>query len=191
MKVTNCPIVFYDKEYKFNFFWGCLVCRKRNADNKVQDNNHIIDSISDKKENIDAVNNPYIIGNRKNSDKWGEVRHSWVIKKYAKILTWLCANCYPLATLFLHFRLKTFHDAGDASMFYYSVFPDMKKQNTLCLPRAFFIATTSHRFKAHGTLFIGAFLPTVRMHAWVMEDGTPADNYDNQWIYYRPVMILS
>ena len=66
----------------------------------------------------------------------------------------------------------------------------MKQQQTLCLPRSVFIATTSRRFKQHGTLFIGAFLPTVRMHAWVVEDGMPADSFDNQWIYYRPVLML-
>ena len=83
-----------------------------------------------------------------------------------------------------------FADAGDAAMFYYYVYPDMRRQHTLCLPRALFIATTSKRFKKHGTLFIGTFLPTVRMHAWVMEDGMQADRYDNQWIYYRPVQMM-
>lgn len=36
-------------------------------------------------------------------------------------------------------------------------------------------------------MFIGAFLPSVQMHAWVIEDGMPADPHDDNWINFAPV----
>lgn len=139
---------------------------------------------------MNAVHNPFKMKARERSLGWKAVRHAWLVKMYAKLLTWFCTHCYPLTNVCLLLQMNIFSDAGDASMFYYSIYPSMKQQQTLCLPRAFFIATTSQRFRQHGTLFIGAFLPTVRMHAWVVEDGMPADCFDNQWIYFRPLMML-
>ena len=187
MKVTNCPIVFYNEEFRFNRFWGCLIRRK----GILEHGNPTIDIAGVKRENIEVVNNPFRIRRRKQGSDMEKIRHPQMAKAYAKTLTWLCTHCYPLVTLLFHLRMNMFRDAENASMFYYSVYPDRKQQQTLCLPRALFIATTSRRFAAHGALFVGAFLRMVRMHAWVMEDGMPADRFDNQWIYYRPVMILS
>ena len=39
-------------------------------------------------------------------------------------------------------------------------------------------------------MFIGAFLPSVQMHAWVIEDGMHADVGDNSWTNYTPVAIF-
>lgn len=189
MKVINSPIEFYDKEFRFNFFWGCLTYRRKGTNREQCIVASDVDNPS-KKENRDAVEDPYKMKRREKGHGWKTVRHAWMAKMYARLLTWLSIHCYPLINVCFLFRMNIFANAGDACMFYYSVFPSMKQQQTLCLPRALFIATTSQRFRQHGTLFVGAFLPTVRMHAWVVEDRMPADCFDNQWIYFRPVMML-
>ena len=189
MKVKNCPILFYGKEFVFNSLLGCLVSKDAKGAGKCTQHKLHTDNPL-KKANIDAVNNPFKMERRKRSDNWKSVKGASFAKLYARLVTWLCLHCYPLSRLLFLFRINIFENAGDASMFYYSVYPNMKQQQTLCLPRALFIATTSRRFKQHGTMFIGAFLPTVRMHAWVVEDGMHADRFDNQWIYYQPVMMM-
>ncbi len=189
MKTINLPIVFYDQEFRFNSFWGCLTCKAKSSNSGDA---ACVLSMGNpyKAQNVDAVDDPFKMKTREKSRSWKTVRYAWLVKMYAKLLTWLCIHCYPLTNVCRLLQLNIFADAGDASLFYYSIYPSMKRQQTLCLPRALFIATTSRRFRQHGTLFVGAFLPTVRMHAWVVEDGMPADCFDNQWIYFRPVMML-
>lgn len=60
----------------------------------------------------------------------------------------------------------------------------------LCLQRSLLVAKTSASFKEKGVLFIGALLPTVEMHAWIIEDGCQPDAQDRQWILFRPMLAL-
>ena len=189
MKVINQPIRFYNQEFVFNNLLGCLISRDYNPYTEVPcvdlQATHPSKSI-----NLEVVNDPFKMKRRARSNEWKALKHPKMTAFYARLLTWTSTHCYLFIHLLAKLKLNLFADAGDAAMFYYNVYPDMRRQHTLCLPRALFIATTSKRFKKHGTLFIGTFLPTVRMHAWVMEDGMQADRYDNQWIYYRPVQMM-
>lgn len=188
MKTISLPINFYGKEFRFNSFWGCLMYKRKNIKSESL-TSYKITCNHFKLENVDAVKYPFMMKKRKESHGWDNISHPKIAKWYAKLLTWFSLNCYPMARLCTLFQLNFFENAGDASMFYYKVYPSMKLQQTLCLPRAIFVSTTSRRFKQHGVLFIGTFLPTVRMHAWVVEDGMQADCFDNQWICYQPVMM--
>ena len=187
MKFVSQTIVFNGKQFRFNRFFGCLICKDEES---LGDSMPVLSVNTDKQAIIDAVNDPFKMQQRVKSKGWKDVKRAWIACCYAHLLTWLCAHCYPLVNICVRFHLHIFSNAGEASMFYYSLYPDMKRQQTQCLPRAVFIAMTSRRFTQHGVLFIGAFLPTVRMHAWVIEDSMPADCFDKQWIHYRPVMML-
>ena len=70
----------------------------------------------------------------------------------------------------------------------------MEKQielkHQLCLQRAFLASKISKSFEANGVIFIGAFLPTGDMHAWIIENGIQPDSDDRGWINYRPLLAL-
>lgn len=188
MKVINHPIEYYGKTFRFNSFWGCLI-----REQKMSETTELLENIDDaeKQRCVEAVIDPFKMRERNKSLGWKKIRYPRLARSYAMLLTWLCAHCYPIANLlFIHLKLNLFKNGCDASNFYYSVYPEMKIQHTLCLPRTIFISTTSQRFREHGVAFIGTFLPTVRMHAWVVEDGMPVDRFDKQWIYFQPVVML-
>lgn len=188
MTIINNPISFRSRIFQFNKLLGCLVFKERM--NVVKDNTRTkVDNII-KQQCIDAVVNPFLMRKRPFRHNGIVINNKYLAKIYARFLTWLCSHCYPLAQLCSHLHFNVFENAGDAARFYYSVYPNEERQRVLCLPRAIFIATTSRRFKEHGVLFIGAFLPTVRMHAWVVEDGMCADIWDNQWFCFQPVMMI-
>jgi len=39
-------------------------------------------------------------------------------------------------------------------------------------------------------IFIGVFLPSNTMHAWIIEDGKIVDPYDGIWLNFQPVAAL-
>ena len=39
-------------------------------------------------------------------------------------------------------------------------------------------------------MYIGIFLPSRNMHAWVIEDNLQTDEWDNYWILYQPLMMM-
>lgn len=184
----NVPVVFKGLAYKFHRVLGLLTYSRITG---KQPNAKNLRIEGGKKDSVEAVANPFLMRQRKKSDSWRHTGSQVKARLWARLLTGLCAHCYPFAYLCSRLRLNLFDNAGDASQFYYSVYPSFKRQRVLCLPRAIFIATTSKRFKEHGVMFIGSFLPTVRMHAWVVEDGSNADIYDNQWICFQPVMMMA
>lgn len=117
--------------------------------------------------------------------------HKRMLMIYAKALTWLCRHCYPIAYyISKHISLNAFADSQQAILFYRHIYPSAEKQRHLCLPRAIFAVTTSRKFKKHGVMYIGAFLPSTQMHAWVIEDDKQPDLWDNEWICYKPVYML-
>lgn len=112
------------------------------------------------------------------------------LRLYARILVWAHANFYPLAWALSHLRLNLFDSAVEATDAFCQII-GYKHQKLLCLPRSIFAATTSRQFKQNGAMFIGGFLPTRHMHAWVMENGQNAYRYDFSWINYKPLAVMS
>ncbi len=111
------------------------------------------------------------------------------LRIYAKLLVFLCKNCYPVAYLMSFLRFKSFENACEAAEAFRKII-NSGNQKVLCLPRSIFIATTSKKFKQSGAMFIGVFLPSSNMHAWVIEENVIADRYDIDWILYTPVSMM-
>lgn len=100
----------------------------------------------------------------------------------------LCRTNFFLARRYAGFRRPSFDSASAAIRhFRKSV---VGEQKTLCLPRALFAAKTSRRFPDEGVVFIGAFLPSRSMHAWVIEGQHQPDPQDFNWTNFRPVAAI-
>lgn len=138
-------------------------------------------------EALEQVRDPYLLNLRKRIAT--PLSIPLTVRLYARILTWLCRHAFLLGRLWAKIPWRYYPDAGVATEVYCRLYPG-EQQRKLCLPRAFFARSTSRRFKKHGTMFVGAFLPSVQMHAWVIEDGMHADVYDDNWINFAPVAIF-
>ncbi len=172
--VVTPHVLFQGRVYKFKKYLGLLLCYD---DCLKLDNHHTGDYV--------FVENPYLLKNRRKDTP--VPLPNTIVKLYAWLLVFLSSYCFPLLYVMPYIVHPIYQNAGIANVIFYQLFPE-KLQKRLCLPRAVFTASLSKRFKKHGTLFIGAFLPTSHLHAWVIEDGMHADIFDKQWIQYTPVL---
>jgi len=135
------------------------------------------------------IENPYLLnpvlqsGVRDNS-----FSNLFFAKITAKLFTFLCLRSFLFVRILSNLRLGFFNTTEEAIIFYRKLYP--KEQKKLCLPRSLFAACTSKSFKTEGSLFIGVFLPSRAMHAWIIEDGQQPDFFDDIWICYQPVAII-
>lgn len=109
--------------------------------------------------------------------------------KTAQRLVQLSRRNFTLARLYAGASCPLFTNAKEAIEFFRE--GHVGDQSQLCLARALFAAKTSRRFRDEGVVMIGVFLPARALHAWVIEGGEIADQYDDIWINYQPVAILS
>lgn len=167
-------IVYNNKKYAFNPYVGVLLCYDCQSD--TIEGTHV--------EAFKFVENPYLL--KRQTNTVAKKSPTLFIRLYAYILDFICKHLFFLINLLLYIHIPLYKDAREANFIFYKIFPH-EKQKQLCMARAVFIATLSKRFKLHGTMFIGVFLPTTQMHAWVIEDGMLADIYDTIWIQYNPV----
>ncbi len=137
---------------------------------------------------LESVNNPFNINTTplfhpvSKKDIFG-------IRSYAKLLIWLYRHFYFGLYLISHLRLKYYENAVEATDAFCRIIGE-DSQDVMCLPRSVFAATTSKRFKEKGAMFIGAFLPSRHMHAWVIEDNCNSWRQDNKWINFVPVSVM-
>jgi hypothetical protein len=96
---------------------------------------------------------------------------------------------FRLPCLMATFVKARFCNATAAVVAFRSIIP-LSQQETLCLPRSLFAAQTSLKFAKSGVVFIGVFLPSRSMHAWIIEDGVQPDRLDSIWLNFRPVAAL-
>lgn len=108
---------------------------------------------------------------------------------YSKFLIRLNQFSFLMAKLFTFIGPRCFEDTAEAIRYFYKMHPG-ESQKELCLPRALFAASTSKKFKSNGVIFIGVFLPSKNMHAWIIEGGYQPDPFDNIWINFQPVAAL-
>lgn len=111
------------------------------------------------------------------------------VRAYGRTLIWLYRHFYPGLWLLSHLRLGVFDNATDAIDAFVKIHP--KDQKVLCLPRSIFAATLSRRFRKEGTMFIGAFLPSRHLHAFIIEGGKNPCRFDAGWTNYTPVAIMT
>lgn len=183
IKIANLRLNSEKDEYYFEKHTGILLLRPSNS---IAEKTTLYGA---KLNHLLELNlHPYNLSIRKTSTI-EKKRFESLIKIYAIILTRLFSINFYLGRLFSRISLKVFQSSDEAIEFYRkNIYPN--QQNDLCLSRAFFASATSKRFKQNGVIFIGVFLPSKSMHAWVIEDGAIADPYDGIWLNYQPVAAI-
>jgi len=136
---------------------------------------------------ITLCNQPYLLKAQRGSHT--SIPNSKLVQLYAKTLVWLCNLSFFLGRCFSLLGIPCFDTTNNAILAFRQCFPSAK-QNDLCYSRSLFAASLSKSFKKNGVIFIGVFLPSTSMHAWIIEDGTQPDPYDNMWINFQPVAAI-
>jgi hypothetical protein len=131
--------------------------------------------------------NPYLLRSEKINSK--AISTSPYLKYFGNRLTKASKVAFCLARAITILGKPVFNSTSHAILAYRKFYPTEKQQD-LCLPRTLFAASTSKSFKEKGVIFIGVFLPSRNMHAWIIEDGVQPDPYDTMWVNYQPVAIL-
>ena len=184
MKFLSLPFVVGNREYSVCPWTGDLLvvetkCKK----------NQVTSSLPEKvKIALALCDNPYRL--KRSHDNLNteliQVKRGKITKK---ILTFFCSLNFLLARKYSDIKGIYFSDSASAINFFYSITPSYQI-NKLCLARALFAAKTSSAFDKEGVIFIGAFLPSRSMHAWVIEKGSQPDARDEIWHQYRPIAAI-
>lgn len=182
LKTKIFPIKFKGFYYVFQPITGSLICKKANKSINSTLLEHKLNSV------VALNNKPYTLAIN-NTFKQNTLNKASVINIHAKMLTAIAKYSFKLAQYFSCLLPKYFENASDAICYYRkNIYPN--KQNELCLARALFAAASSKGFKQNGVIFIGVFLPSNTMHAWVIVNGKIADPDDGVWLNYQPVAAL-
>lgn len=122
-------------------------------------------------------------------EKKSIINRNSLLDFYAVLLTKFVKLNFTLGKVLTVFGRSSFSNSNEAIAYYKKhIYPN--QQNDLCLSRTLFAAATSKKFKESGVIFIGVFLPSKSMHAWIIEDGAHADPEDTIWLNYQPVAAL-
>lgn len=183
MKIKNIPASYSNKYYKLHKYFGVLLEYK----NSTPTTKVLVPKKTEK--HISQVLNPYLLNsNTRNKQTYSNNTNTFFAKLIAKVFTVLCLYSFVFVRLLSLFRLPIFNSTTEAIIFYRTLYPGLQKD--LCLPRSLFAACTSKTFKKEGTLFIGVFLPSRAMHAWIIENNQQPDSYDDIWICYQPLLVM-
>lgn len=112
------------------------------------------------------------------------------LNRMHRVLLAISNKHFFLSRLYANLHKNMFIDTKDAMTAISKLPMHREYSHLLCLQRTLLAAKTSKSFKAKGVLFIGAFLPTADMHAWIIEDGFQPDENDRDWINFRPMLAL-
>lgn len=107
-----------------------------------------------------------------------------------RIFIFLSNKRFFLSRQYANFHKSLFPTTTEAMMAISQLPVEKKQKGKLCLQRTLLALKTSMSFQENGVLFIGALLPAVNMHAWIIENGTQPDVYDRDWILYRPLLAF-
>lgn len=173
---------FEDQRFVFIAPFGLTICVDGRKPHEVDEPKY-----SKVKDALAVVGNPFAVNKSEIAQENNS--HSWLLKTYAKLLVFCYRYCYFLVYLISFLRLGIFENSTTAMDYFCSVYPG-EQQAQLCLPRSIFAATTSKRFKQHGCMFIGVFLPSTSMHAWIVEDGHITYRHDYYWIHFTPIAVM-
>lgn len=140
---------------------------------------------------IEYCNEPYLCNlskeTRINQDNF--VLFSKLSKMHNKLLR-ISNSRFYITRLYSSIKNPMFENTSEAITYINSLPSQVELKHRLCLQRAFLAAKISKSFTKNGVIFIGAFLPTGDMHAWIIENGQQADFDDRGWINYRPLLAL-
>jgi len=180
MKMVSINAFYNGYNFTLNKLFGCLLQKKTKTKKK---NNKSIEVF------LNSINNPYCLNhteikfNRCDNNSRKKIA-SLIAKQYTKLIL----KSFFFVRLFSFIKIPIFESTKEAILFYRKQFPD--KQQELCLPRAIFAASTSKSFKKESVVFIGVFLPSRAMHAWIIENNDQPDPFDDIWICYQPVAVI-
>ena len=99
-------------------------------------------------------------------------------------------NRFYMTRLYSSIKSLMFEKTNEAITYINSLPPQVELKHRLCLQRAFLSSKISKSFIKEGVIFIGAFLPTGDMHAWIIENGVQPDFDDRGWVNYRPLLAF-
>lgn len=182
MKFFSLPIYQKNIVYFLEPFTANLFSKKAETQkaNQVLHSEKVIAALK-------QCDNPYLL--KENATNSTPISTSLYLKYFGHSLTKVCKQSFWLARTITIFGKPIFNSTSDAIMAYRKLYP-INQQQDLCLPRTLFAASTSKSFKENGVIFIGVFLPSRSMHAWIIEDGMQPDPNDAIWINYQPVAAL-
>jgi hypothetical protein len=183
MKFLNLPIYYKGNTYYFNKITGLLLYR--NAYNEKKKNNSTYELIES---NYQLILNPYLIKSCGNKLQIQKI--PYLAKLYAKSLVFTSKYSFYITCVLTKVPLIKFSTSQYAVEIFNKIYSDPLQQKTLCLSRTIFVIATSKSFKSNGTAFIGVFLPSRKMHAWVIESGCNPDSSDEIWLSYQPVVAI-
>jgi hypothetical protein len=180
MKLYQIPLKEGDKMYKIEPLTGSLIY--------FEYDETIIKSNYPKKllKALELCNNPYLLLPYNIS-----VQHQ--IRKNALLIAKLISVTSKVnfwASNHLDSVIKPKYTDSKQGIEVFRQIYSKKKQDEMCLPRSIFAASMSKEFRKSGVIFIGVFLPSKSMHAWIIENVMQPDVNDNIWINFKPVAAI-
>ena len=185
MKVTILPFQ-YKKHYLYiSPFSGKLykidkdIFRKQNIDEKL-------------KKALYVVDNPFLIEALHPENYHTQIDEEDFKKthQYHNILLKLGNEHFFISRIYASFRRNLFNNTVEAFDAISRIEKQKEFKNELCLQRSLLVMKTSNSFRNNGVMFIGASLPSGKMHAWIIENGVQPDRLDRNWIMYRPLLAI-
>jgi hypothetical protein len=182
LKIRVLPISEKDAYYFFEPFSGLLLSKPRKSTFQNTRDNTKLNSY------LGLNNQPYKLSST-SYEIMSFNTGDFLLRFYAILLTKIIRFNFFLGRVFAKLGYRYFSDSKEAIAFFRKyICPG--QQNDLCLARTLFAAATSKKFKENGVIFIGVFLPSKSMHAWIIEDGAHTDPHDGIWINYQPVAAI-
>ncbi len=184
MKIKALKICYKDRFFKLDVFLGNML---EFFFLKNTNNDEIDSKINDY---CNYVDNPYVL--KSNLPSISKRKIDNPDRSFPRILAWiyikLCNSSFLFVRILSFLYFPIFNNTEEALCYFRSVFPE--QQSNLCMPRTLFAATTSKSFSKNGVIFIGVFLPSRSMHAWIIENKKQPDIADDIWICYQPLAML-
>lgn len=113
-----------------------------------------------------------------------------VLEKMHSRLLNIGSHNFFLSRTYANLPHKIF-ESTEAAMIAISKLPlQIEGDGKLCLQKSLLAVKISKSFQDEGVLFIGAFIPTGQMHAWIIEGNMQPDEKDRFWINFRPLLAL-
>jgi hypothetical protein len=179
-----CSLSFSQNDHSyFMCAWSGALLESSGSDHSPQ-----LIPVQKLKKALDFCHNPYLMPPSGIDSKESLNRNPREARKAERLIS-LCMLNFFLARQYAALSTPIFPDSRAAIDFFHNSTPKGDR-SSLCLPRSLFAAKTSQAFKAEGVIFIGTFLPSRHMHAWVIEDGEQPDPYDKIWHLYKPVAAI-
>ncbi len=140
---------------------------------------------------IQYCNEPYLckVNNEIKINQCNLVLFEKINKMHNRLLKISNSRFYT-TRLYSSMKNLLFENTSEAITCINSLPPQVELKHQLCLQRAFLAAKISKSFTKEGVIFIGAFLPTGDMHAWIIENGVQPDFDDRGWVNYRPLLAF-